>query len=116
MLFCVEGNKMIEYPARAYLSVQRALVGEITPNMRLISVEASAAEIHIWVYYDGPITEEETEDFDASVGTQVVADFPYVERGEPRVLCHFVRHDVPQRLMQVQAGRAVYGRRELGAA
>ena len=62
------------------LSLQRALLGAITPNMRAITVEWSKTYIRIWVYHDGQFTEEAVEDFDADVVTQVIADYPYPEK------------------------------------
>ena len=57
------------------LSVQRALLGEITPGMRAISVRWNNQRICIRVYHDGPWATEDSEDFDAGAVTQVVADF-----------------------------------------
>ncbi|WP_340104173.1 hypothetical protein [Rhodohalobacter sp. 8-1] len=92
------------------LSVQRALVGEIIPAFRLISVEYSEAEIKIWVYHDGKINANEIEEFDSSVITEVVADFPYPDDSDPKVELEFVRLDYPEKIKP--EGWPVYGRRE----
>lgn len=92
------------------LSVQRALVGEITKEMRAISVEWSAERIQVWVYVDGPIDKEAQEEFDASVMTQIVSDFPDVGKGDPAANFVFVQCDAPQRLDY--RGWWVYARKE----
>ena len=77
------------------LSVQRALVGEIDPYMRAVSVEWDESRIRIHVYYDGLVTDEALGDFDAGAVTQVVADFPYPEREDPSVEFDMLRCDSP---------------------
>lgn len=78
------------------LSVQRALVGEITPEMRAIEVELAPGRILIRVFTDGEPAETLQDDFDAGMVTQVVADFPYPENGDPEVALEFVRCDSPK--------------------
>ena len=80
------------------LSVQRALVGEIIPAFRVISVEYSEAVIKIWVYHDGKIDSNEIQEFDSTVITEVVADFPYPEQSDPKVDFEFVRVDYPEKI------------------
>ena len=79
----MDEKTMNDLRIRVRLSLQRALLGEVTPNLRAVCVEVSPAEIHVWAYYDGPQSEAEEEDFDGSVLTQLVADFPYPEWGTP---------------------------------
>ena len=81
--------------ARVLLSVQRALLGEITPEMRAVEVEWSPERILLRVFTEGEASEQVREDFDAAVVTQVVADFPEPDRGDPRVELEFVRCDAP---------------------
>ena len=45
------------------------------------------------MFHDGSWPSEVEDDFDASVVTQVIADFPYPERGDPEVHYEFVRLD-----------------------
>jgi hypothetical protein len=92
------------------LSVQRALIGEIVPNMRAISVEWTSQNIHLWVYIDGPIDEQTREDFDAVVITQIIADFPNPDNHDPVVKFDFVRCDSPEKLDC--RGVLVYARKE----
>ena len=66
-----------QIPCYALLSVQRALLGVITPNIRHISMEWVGFEsARLRVYYDSPPTDEEVEEMD-SVGGQVLADVPF---------------------------------------
>ena len=104
----------IDLRSRVLLSVQRALVGEITPQMRFIGVKFSAERIHIIVWHDGVVDESISADFDAGAVTQVVADFAWPERGDPLVSFEFVRCDCPQR--PDFRGTLVYGRSETNAA
>jgi len=60
----------------AKLSVVRALVGEISPFMRAVSVQNAPGILKVWVYTERDATPDEQEDFDACVMTQVVSDFP----------------------------------------
>ncbi|MDB6024073.1 MAG: hypothetical protein JWM68_296 [Verrucomicrobiales bacterium] len=103
--------------SRVLLSVQRALVGEVTPEMRFIAVEISRERIHIIVWHDGIIDESISGNggnFDGGAITQVVADFAWPERGDPQVSFEFVRCDFPHR--PDFRGTLVYGRSETNAA
>ena len=91
-------------------SVQRALVGCITAEMRFISVELSRYRIHLHVYVDGVMRENAYEDFDAEAVTQIVADVPYPDRDDPQVSCTFHRCDFPPK--PDFEGDVVYARRE----
>ena len=93
------------------LSIQRALLGEITSEMRAIAADWSAEQIVIRVYTDGDTPNSIRDDFDSSVVTQVVADFPHPERGDPMVSYEFVRHDSPAPLPQW--GNLVFARAEI---
>ena len=88
---------------RVLLSVQRALLGEVTPEMRAGSVGWSAAEIRVRVYVDGPISDDVRDEFDACAITQIVADFAWPERGDPRVELEFIRVDEPAPIPYVGA-------------
>ena len=63
--------------------------------MRAIAVQWSAQQITIHVYTDGNSTSKSREAFDAAVVTQMVADFPDSERGDPKIGFEFVRCDAP---------------------
>jgi hypothetical protein len=94
------------------LSVQRALLGEITPGMRAVRVEWNERLICIRIFHDGPWAQEIEEDFDAGAVTQVVADFPCTEKGDPAVEFQFVRLDAGMPLPQGLTGALVYARNE----
>jgi hypothetical protein len=100
----------IDFRIRALLSIQRALVGEITPQMRFIGVELSPERIHIIVWHGGAVDESHRDDFDAGAIAQVVADFAWPERGDPQVSFEFQRCDFPKR--PDFRGTLVYGLNE----
>src|SRR5688572_7118178 len=79
-----------EFRNGVLLSVQRALVGEITPVMRAVEVEIERTRVLIRVFTDGDVPEDVRKDFDAGAITQVVADFPDPENGDPQVAFELV--------------------------
>ena len=98
----------IDLRVRVLLSVQRALVGEITPEMRAVSVEWSPKEVLLRVFVDGLVADQIRDDFDASVVTQIMADFIHSERCEPPIEFEFIRVDDPVPIPNV--GTFVFGR------
>lgn len=78
--------------------------------MRAISVESSKGRVKIWVYHDGPVPKNIVDDFDASVVSQIVADFPYPERIDPLIEFEFARCDFLEKL--VSRGELVFLRKE----
>ncbi len=95
------------------LSVQRALLGEVTPAMRAVAVELTPGHLRVRVYTDGESTAEARLEFDLEVMSEVLADFPWPEFGSPEISLEFVRHDPPARLPAW--GWYVYARAERGA-
>lgn len=67
--------------------------------MRAIAVQWSPRQIAIRVYIDGEASQAVRENLDASVVTQVAADFPFPDRGDPEVTFDFVRCDAPAALL-----------------
>jgi hypothetical protein len=57
------------------LSIQRALLGEITPNLVSITCGITGNKIRIAAYFDGPVSLEDRERIQ-SIGGEVIADFP----------------------------------------
>jgi hypothetical protein len=55
--------------SRVILSVQRALLGEVSPALRGVAVELSESVVWLRFYYDGEISEE-----DSDSATSVVAE------------------------------------------
>jgi hypothetical protein len=98
---------------RVLLSVQRALIGEVTPQMRFIGVEISTERIHLIVWHDGPVDADLVGpggDFDAGVVSEVFAEQPWPECHSPEVSSEFVRCDSPENPWL--RGHLVYGRHE----
>lgn len=64
----------VELRISVLLSIQRALLGAITPNIRGIACAWNKSKITIYCYFDGEITEEDEDSMDC-VATEVIADF-----------------------------------------
>ena len=60
------------------LSFQRAMLGEITPNMRLITVgwNEKLTELHVTIYFDKEVTEEDEENIN-NITAEVFADIDF---------------------------------------
>jgi hypothetical protein len=97
-----------EFRRSVLLSVQRALVGEITPEMRAVEVEISPKRVVVRVFTDGEAPESVREDFDAGAIAQVVADFPCPDEEDPEVAFEFERIDAPRPI--VARGTMVFAR------
>lgn len=70
--------------------MQRALLGEITQNVRAVTVEYDATNIHIEVFFDGEISDDDRETV-LLVDTEVLAEFP----AHHRVHTVGIRRDAP---------------------
>jgi hypothetical protein len=57
------------------LSIQQALVGEITANLVSVTCSLRDQQIIIKAYFSGPVTEADVDRIQC-VGTEVIADFP----------------------------------------
>lgn len=62
------------YRQKIVLSLQRALLGSITPNLRGVAVDWNDTEIRVFCYYHGPITDDNREEM-SCVHTEVATDF-----------------------------------------
>lgn len=91
--------------ARVLLSVQRALVGEVFPALRAVTVEWRPDMVKFWAYVDGVLRDEDNESLSV-VSAEIAADFgPEVE-----IDYEVVRRDAP---MAIDDGRVcVFRRRE----
>ncbi len=77
------------------LSIQRALLGEVTDGLIAVTCGLEERHIQIRAYVSGEVTEEDIERIQC-VGTEVIADFPdgytidessvSVDDGEPQML------------------------------
>lgn len=56
------------------LSLQRALLGEVFPALRAVTVEWSDKLVKFWAYVDGPIADEDLESLSV-ISAEVAADF-----------------------------------------
>jgi hypothetical protein len=66
---------MLTENANLRLSAQRALLGVISPTMRLIKVSKSGQQIAFTVIVDAPPSETDREALSIAA-TEIVADFP----------------------------------------
>jgi len=57
------------------VSLQRALIGEVTENLFAVTARLENKLINIVAYFQGPVTEEDAQRIEC-VGTEVIADFP----------------------------------------
>jgi hypothetical protein len=80
--------------AEAQLSVVRALLGEITPEIRVVTVQTHMRAITVRVYAHGEVSDELLDDLDAAM-TQVYADFPGEGPEAVRVDLELDRADEP---------------------
>ena len=87
------------------LSLQRAMLGEVFPALRAISVEWSDRRVKFFAYVDGPLAEADAESL-SCISAEVAADFwPGVE-----IDYEVAQVDSPNRI--VDARTRVFHRRE----
>ncbi|HDK6330971.1 hypothetical protein AAHY48_19675 [Klebsiella variicola subsp. variicola] len=67
---------MVLYDSNVYLklSVQRALFGNVTPNIRAVVAELSGKNISLLFYFDGQIDDDDKE-LVSVIETEIIADF-----------------------------------------
>jgi hypothetical protein len=82
-----------DFPFRAslLLSVQRALLGEVPPALRGVTVGWHDDVIQLRSYFDGPISEVDRESM-SCVATEVIADYAEPWTIEEEV----IRWDAPE--------------------
>lgn len=88
------------------LSLQRALLGNVTPNIRAIVVEIEETKITLFFYFEGE-TDDDDEELASVVETEVIADFDEVYSIDTKVQ----RLDRPQ-VIKNNNGVLVYLRKE----
>jgi hypothetical protein len=94
------------YSSAVVLSVNRGLWGLVSRNLRAVYVKYRDADIHLYCYFDGAVSEEDEEAM-SEVGTSVAADFP-----DHIVHEHCVRLDAPQRIPVLEEHHLVFKRKE----
>lgn len=88
------------------LSLQRALLGNVTPNIRAVVVDIEEKKITLLFYFDGE-TDGDDEELASVVETEVIADFDKVYSIDTKVQ----RLDRPQ-VIKNNNGILVYLRKE----
>lgn len=91
--------------AELRLSLQRALMGEISPAFRAVAFSASDGAVDVRCYFDGPIAQEDRISV-SCMRTEVLADF----ESELEVSARCIRMDFPDPISD--EGFWVYRRRE----
>lgn len=90
----------------ARLSIQRALLGEVPAHLRAVVFSISGRDIDIRFYFDGQISEADTESA-SCVETEILADY----EAEDTVSVQCIRLDFPDPIGD--DGIWVYQRREI---
>ena len=86
--------------------MQRALLGEIPPKLRMVSVSWTDTSIHFDCFFDGEVSDDDAESM-SLVETELMAKYP-----ETHKITHAVhRWDFPQRFPPGDGVR-VFRRRE----
>jgi hypothetical protein len=66
------------------LSAQRALLGEVTPNMLAVSLEVTNDRLVVKFDFESQPSEEEI-DATQCISTEILADFPEINHVEERI-------------------------------
>jgi len=92
----------------AILSLNRALWGEVFPELRAAKIQWDNEKVSLFFYCDGEISESDRDSLEC-VGTEVFADFP-----DHEVEVNIFRCDYPERIPQNEAPNMafVYFRKE----
>lgn len=94
------------------VALQKALLGQITPTMRLISVEAEDDLIRVIVFFDQRLDDHDRDDFEEELASCLGASLGDPPLG-PSVVSHFIRCDEPQ-LIPVR-GEIIFSRKGVRA-
>jgi hypothetical protein len=99
-------SKLWELRVRLLLSIQRALLGEVTPNIRAVTAQIGAQTIVLRWIIDGGISDSFKHDLSV-VGTKVVADFATHQIAE-----EFIRCDSSHAMGEFYLDDLAYARKE----
>ena len=99
-------NDLWQLRVRLLLSIQRALLGEVTPNIRVVTAQIDAQIIVLRWIIDGEISDSFRLDLSA-VGAEVVADFATHEVAE-----EFIRCDASHAMDELYLDDVAYARKE----
>jgi hypothetical protein len=86
-------------------SVQRALLGEVRPNLRAVTANYDDCHVLVTLYFDGPISDGDRETT-SEIETEVIAYFP----STIEVRANWIRADAPGRIDD--AGLWIFARKE----
>ncbi|HKP24275.1 MAG TPA: hypothetical protein VJV39_10440 [Dongiaceae bacterium] len=95
-----------ELRIRLLLSIQRALLGEVTPNIRAVTSQIDKQTILLRWIIDGEISDDFRLDLHA-VGAEVVADF-----ATHRIAEEFIRCDASHAMDELYLDDVAYARKE----
>lgn len=84
-------NSVQDQVIAARLSIQRALLGEVFPNLRAVVFSITDRDIDIRFYIDGFISEDDAESA-SRVETEIIADYEV----EDTVIVRCIRLDAPR--------------------
>lgn len=96
----------IQFRRNLLLATQVALLGEISPAIRAVTVGWDASEIRLRAIVDGEPSEDDAESMEC-VGTEIIASFP-----EHELAVEVVRVDAPDSLEPHILKAWVYSRKE----
>jgi len=101
--------EVLSLKAILFLSMQEALLGKVTPELRYVCVKLEPEKKELWFYffYDGKISEENWHLAKESI-REVSSIF-----SEHRVHQLIKRVDFPNELPSIEDGKAIFFRREL---
>ncbi len=88
------------------LTLQVALLGEVSPQLRAVVCSWGNADIHVRAVFDGEIKNDDWESMN-DVEAEVIASFP-----KHKVHLECVRRDAPESLRDLWLMAMVYRRRE----
>ncbi len=99
-------EEQIERRIKILLSVQRALLGAIVPNLRRIFLDWNENEIRFYFVFDGDFSEEDQEEMEC-VAFEVSCDFD----DDEKIVTNYLRIPAPEQVHNM--GQAcVFSRKE----
>ena len=99
-------NELWELRVRLLLSIQRALLGEVTPNIRAVTAQIDTQTIVLRWIIDGEISDSFKRDLGV-VGTEIVADFATHQIAE-----EFIRCDASRAMDEFYLDDIAYARKQ----
>jgi hypothetical protein len=92
------GSSQVEMSVRLRLSAQRALIGQVTPNIRQIFIRYRPGYIELLAVIDGEVSEDDRQRME-EVTSEIVSDFPDIDL----IVANCIRIDRTARAMQDRA-------------